>query len=372
MNSMPRKGENIYKRKDGRWEGRFKKGRKENGQLKYGYLYGPTYLSVKERLYTYKLKYQTLIQFQGESALSYEDWGMIWLIQQQSLIKASTYSTYLYKLKKYIFPTIGSLALNELTKENVRSLIEQWQQQGLKATTIHVLYHILKKSLASAREQEKIIQNPCEGIRLPKKKRTIIRALTKTDQLCLEEKAKAIPGHKGIPVLLALNTGMRIGEIAALRWQDIDFTKKVIYVHQTFQRLTIGQVEAKTQLVFDQSKTMSSNRIIPIGRTLYKYLKKWHRKSKGSYVCSNKETPSEPRLLTYYFHQLRKICGLEMVHFHQLRHTFATRCIESNGDVASVSKLLGHTSTKTTLDIYTDSLLESREQVIYRMDLAKK
>ena len=86
-------------------------------------------------------------------------------------------------------------------------------------------------------------------------------------------------------------------------------------------------------------------------------------------MCSNSDTPSEPRLLTYYFHKIRKKCGVERIHFHQLRHTFATRCIETTSDIVSVSRLLGHTSAKTTLDIYTDSMIESRVQVIENMTL---
>lgn len=368
---MVRKGENIYKRKDGRWEGRYKKGRKSNGQLKYGYIYGKTYSEVKQQLYTYKLKYNTLIQLHGESTLPYDEWGLLWLTQQQGVVKYSTYTTYLYKLKKYVFPTIGQIPLNQLTTQHIQTLIQDWQNKGLEATTIHVLYQMIKKSLKDACEQKRIFQTPCQLIRLPKRKKNKVSALTKKEQESLEKRAKGISLYKGLPVLLALNAGLRIGEIAALRWEDIDLKNRFIYVRQTFQRLPLQIKEKKTQLVFDSSKTESSNRVIPMGVNLYKYLKRWKKKSPGDFVCSNKGTPSEPRLLTYYFHEIRKMCGIVSVHFHQLRHTFATRCIEANGDIASVSKLLGHTSTQTTLDIYTDSLLESRQRVIKQMELAK-
>lgn len=107
--------------------------------------------------------------------------------------------------------------------------------------------------------------------------------------------------------------------------------------------------------------------------TLYKHLRRWKQNSTSNFVCSNKVTASEPRLLTYYFYKLKKMSKISnSVHFHHLRHTFATRCIESNGDIASVSKLLGHSSTQTTLDIYTDSLLESRQKVIEKMEKAKR
>ena len=365
---MPRKGENIYKRKDGRWEGRYKKGRKENGQLKYGYIYGKTYGDVKHRLYTYKQKYQTLIQLQGEAAISYEEWAFSWLNHHQRVLKSSTYHTYVYKLTHYIFPLIGQVPLNELMDEKIQLIIETWQNQGLKATTIHVLYQILKKSLNEAYDQRKILQVPCQRIQLPKKKRNKGKALSKPHQIKLEKEAKTLPFYQGLPVLLALHAGLRIGEIAALHWDDINLDQRTIHVRRTYQRVPLLHMEERTQLVLDQAKTEGSDRTIPMTHTLYKYLKRWKKKAPGSFVCSNKQKPTEPRVLTYYFHKLRRKCDLFLVNFHQLRHTFATRCIEAKGDVASVSRLLGHTSTQTTLDIYTDSFLESRQQVIQQME----
>ena len=368
---MTRKGENIYKRKDGRWEGRYKKGRKENGQLKYGYLYGRTYTEVKNNLYAYKLKYQNLIQLNGESSYSYEEWVFFWLQQQKYLIKQSTYSSYFYKMKKYVLPFIGQLPLNQITHDSIQTLITTWQENKLQTGTIHVLFQIVKKSLNEAYLTKRILIKPCEFVCLPQKKRPAPNALSKKEQMLLENKAKKFPLYEGLPVLLALNAGLRIGEIAALRWSDIDLEQKIIHVRQTFQRLTLSIDEKKTCLSFDTAKTTHSNRSIPIGHSLYKYLKKWKRKSPGNFVCSNKETPSEPRLLTYYFHKIREVCLLSNTHFHQLRHTFATRCIEANVDIVSVSRLLGHSSTKTTLDIYTDSLFVSQTLAIAQMEEAK-
>lgn len=368
---MPRKGENIYKRKDGRWEGRYKIGRKENGQIKYGYLYGPTYTEVKERLYSYKLKYQAVLDFHGESATTYEKWGLLWLTRRQQRIKRSTYSTYLYKMKHYLFPTIGAVRLNQLTKEVIQSLVDSWLEKGLRPTTIHVLFQLLNSSLKDACKQQRIFQNPCLDIILPRKKRVRAQALTKVDQQVLEATAKKMPLYKGLPVLLALNAGLRIGEIAALKWENIDFDRRVIYVKQTYQRIMVGVDKRKTQLLLDQSKTEQSVRTIPMTFTLYKYLKKWAKKSPGPFICSNKQTPSEPRLLTNYFHAIRERIKLPKIHFHQLRHTFATRCIETNGDVASISRMLGHMSSKTTLDVYADSFLNSQQKIIDKLDVNK-
>ncbi|OTN88805.1 hypothetical protein A5819_001297 [Enterococcus sp. 7E2_DIV0204] len=287
-------------------------------------------------------------------------------------IKTSTYTTYIYKLKKYVLPIIGDIELHQLSDNKIQEVISIWMQRGLKSSTVHVLYQILKKTLKDAYEQQKMMYNPCQKIRLPKKQKVYAKAITKQEQKNLESRAKSVPLYKGLPVLLSLNTGLRIGEISALRWSDIDLEQRIIHVKNTFQRLILSNKNSKTQLMLDTSKTESSDRIIPISLNLYKYLKKWKKKSSSEFVCSRKKEPSEPRMITYYFHQIRNSCGLMNTHFHQLRHTFATRCIESNGDIASVSKLLGHTSIKTTLDIYTDSLFETQQQVIQKMEECKR
>ncbi len=368
---MTKKGENIYKRKDGRWEGRYKKGRKDNGQLKYGYIYGKTYTEVKQKMYEYKAKYQNSIQLTSEDEMLYKEWVVIWISDHRLQIKTSTYTTYIYKLKKYILPIIGDIELNQLNDNKIQEVITIWMQRGLKSSTIHVLHHILKKSLNDAYDLNQLSQKPCQKIRLPKKQKVHAKAITRQEQKKLENRAKSCPFYKGSPVLLSLNTGLRIGEISALRWSDIDLEQRIIHVQNTFQRLILPNEKNKTKLTLDTSKTESSDRIIPISLKLYEYLIEWKKESISQYVCSKKNGPSEPRMITYYFHQIRNSCGLENIHFHQLRHTFATRCIESNGDIASISKLLGHTSIKTTLDIYTDSLFESQQQVIQKMEEAK-
>lgn len=168
---MVQRGNNIYKRKDGRWEGRYKKGRKEDGRLRYGYVYGPSYEEVRQLLYQHKLNYQTITQINKECALSYEEWSSAWLSQQQKLIKKSTYETYVYKMNRYILPSLGQQRLNQLSCNELQNMITQWQQQGLKISTIHALYQIVKSSLAEAENQYLVLQNPCQKVWLPPKEK---------------------------------------------------------------------------------------------------------------------------------------------------------------------------------------------------------
>ena len=367
-----RRGENIYKRKDGRWEGRYKKGYKTNGQIKYGYIYGKAFQEVRIKLYSLKAHYHTQQEIYGDACIPLEEWGKLWLQEIQKEVKPSTYSSYQYKLFNYVFPFIGHFYLNELNEEIGKRVITKWFERGLQLSTMQVILRVMNQCLSYAKEKNKVKENPFLTIKLPKASNKKIRSLTKKEQSNLEKMALKEKKDHGLPTYLALYTGLRIGEIAALQWSDIDFDRNLIHVNRTYQRIALSLKNQKTQLVIGSTKTDSGARSIPMSKSLRRELLKHQRRSKGSFVFSTNNHPMEPRLLTYHFHQLRKKCGLEEIHFHQLRHTFATRCLEVQSDILSVSAMLGHASTKLTLDTYADSMMEQRIEVIYRMEIANR
>lgn len=365
-----RRGENIYKRKDGRWEGRYKKGYKPNGRIKYGYIYGKTFSEVRSKLYAMKAYYQTHQELYGGACIPLEEWGHHWLNEIQQGVKRSTFNSYYFKLTTYVFPYIGNIDLNELKLENGKYLVNKWIEKGLEVSTMQVILRIANQCLTGAQEKDYLKQNPFLLLKLPKKRKKLIRALTWDEQNDLEKAALSRKNHTGLPTYLALHTGLRIGEIAALKWSDIDFDRNIITVNQTYQRVALRKGDQKTQLILGSTKTESGTRCVPMGKPLRKQLFKYSRKATGKYVFSTQGHPIEPRLLTYHFHQIRKQCGLEDIHFHQLRHTFATRCLEPQNDINSVSAMLGHSSTQLTLDTYADSMMEQKIKVIYQMEAA--
>ena len=228
-----RKGENIYLRKDGRWEGRFPKGRKSNGGIKYGYIYGRNYSEVKRKIYPLRIQYQSLQQIQGHSTETFEEWASEWLMEVQDEVKPSTLSSYYYKLTKYIFPILKDIPLNELSLETGRGVLNELQKQ-LANSTVQVVFRILNKCLNFAKNSGKINVNPFSEIRIPKAKPSKIRALTRSEQKRIMETAAKEKKGYGIPSLLALYSGMRIGEISALKWENIDFDANLIYVNHTY------------------------------------------------------------------------------------------------------------------------------------------
>ncbi|MBO1305739.1 tyrosine-type recombinase/integrase [Enterococcus sp. 669A] len=362
-----RRGENIYRRKDRRWEGRYAVGKKENGKTKYKSVYGKTLQEVREKLYPLKVKYQIILHVQGEATISFYEWGYQWLEEVQSGVKQSTHANYKYKLTQYVLSVLGNYALNELDEQAGEELLKSLKGRGFSPSMIQAVFRITKQCVNLAIRKKLIKENPFKAIQLPKVEQVKNQALTKQEQKRLEIAATEDEKGRGIPVLLALHAGLRIGEIAALTWKDLDFENNLIHVRSTYQRVFSLLEGQKTELVFTSSKTSSSVRSIPMSKLLKEVLLKRKQASIGEFVVANKNKPLEPRLLTYHFHQIRQMANLPETHFHQLRHTFATRCLECKGDIMSVSAMLGHSSTQMTLDRYAGSVMEQRIQVVEQM-----
>lgn len=365
-----RRGENIYRRKDKRWEGRYPKGKKANGKTKYGSVYGKTLKEVREKLYPLKLNYQLIQNSQGKTAISFNEWAFLWLQEIQSDVKQSTYANYEHKLTHYVLNILGEYGLNELDEEAAEILLKDLEKRALKPSTIHAVFRITKQCINRAIRKKMIKENPFVLVRLPKLVKNRNQALTKQEQKRLETAALSGRKGQGLPTLLALHAGLRIGEISALTWEDIDFENNLIHVHSTVQRI-IGLFNGKkTELIYTSSKTASSTRSIPMSQMLTRALLEQKQRAKGKFVLTDNEQPVEPRLITYHFHRIREKAKLAKIHFHQLRHTFATRCLESKGDIMSVSALMGHSSTQMTLDTYAAALMEQRFIVVDQMEKA--
>lgn len=367
---MSRRGENTYYRKDQRWEGRYRKGKTLDGKIKYGSVYGKTYNEVRKKLYPLKMKYHDLQEKNGEITVTFEEWCGIWLKQVRPTIEKSTFSSYSYKTEKYILPYLPNCFISELTKKDIQRLIYHWQKHPLAPSSIRVLMQVLKCCLNQAVEDGLLRKNPCQGVKLPKKEKRKQTALSLKQQRQLESAALAYPKEKGFPIVFALHTGLRIGEVAALKWENIDFDNGMIHITHTVQRVPLLANHKKTEVIRTSAKTQSSKRVVPISTKVKSWLRKLKKKQKGSFVFSDSEKPNEPRLITYHLHQLCKRGNISSVHFHQLRHTFATRCVEAKADISSISSLLGHSSTQMTLDVYAHSLLTPKVKTIQLMERA--
>lgn len=365
--NMAKRGENIYKRKDGRWEGRYIKGRKENGKIYYGYIYGYKYSEVKQQLVLMKYESQTNT---NETLTPYEgvltDWVNHWLATfVRPKVKSSTYTSYKNKMDVHVLPHIGQIKLQQLQQKDIAHLIQKMAQE-LKASSIRSIFSVLKTCISKALSIHLLSKNPCMEVVLPKVKKAKVQALSTTDQEKLLKETTT--NKKYFSISLALQTGLRIGEICGLKWSDIDFENKTLWVNRTLLRVqSSGKTEKKTEVVEMTPKSTNSQRRIPMTETLYAYLLDLKQHSISEYVISNKDKALEPRTIAYRFQMIRKKIGLEHFSFHSLRHTFATRCLEAGGNIATISSLLGHSSIKMTLDCYTNSFFSEERQLLEKL-----
>jgi len=366
---MAKKGENIYKRKDGRWEGRYIKGRRINGKLHYGYVYGYRYKDVKSRLVTLKSYYVDKQAPEQNYSGTLADWVQFYMEEiLRSKIKPSTYSYYHQILQNHILPELGSRKLNNITQDDIQAFADSLQDKGIGVNTACGIIGMMQRIFTAAIKKNLVLANPCRDLELPAKDIPQFAPLTRAEQQKLENAAAA--DKDGTAVMLALYTGMRIGELCALRWDDIDFENRIINVRRTIQRISnMEHGGGKTFLNIGSTKSAFSNRSIPLTEKLHQLLKEEQKKSNSDYVISCRGNIAEPRIVRYRYHRILEAAGIRLIHFHGLRHTFATRCIETGMDVAALSRLLGHSSIKMTLDIYTGATMEHKAESIQKLDL---
>ena len=368
---MAKRGENIYRRKDGRYEGRYVVGRKANGQTKFGYVYGYKLTEVRHALL---MKKAELLHTGNHCRIvrhTFGEWADEWLKnEQQGGIKPSSYQTYLGILNRHLLPAFSYFPMYEITTEAVIDFVGALEEKGLAKSSIKNIIRVLSSICKSAVENRLMRKNPCKKIRIRLEDTRGQRVLNHREQSAvLHWFQKDVNSNRSLPSLMSLYTGMRLGEICALRWMDIDWERNIATVRHTVQRLQVrGAGQKKTDLLVGSAKSGNSVRVIPLPTFLMDALRAlYDKKPKSVYIFGRGDRPAEPRTVQRHFQQTADKLGIVGAHFHSLRHSFATRLLELGIDIKTVSVLLGHSSIRTTLDIYTHSLMETQRQAVNRL-----
>ena len=360
---MPRRGENIRKRKDGRWEARFPKGKNEKGRTIYGAVYGSTYKEAKEKR-RQRLENPPAAPT-NSTGNSFSNLLALWIADNQVRLKASTIYRYQYLIDTHILPELGNRTMDSITSTVINSFLSEKLEHGridgaggLSAAYVRSITLVINSALRFG-----IDQGLCSMVRLKINKPTVtpkeLPLLSASQQITLEKWLQTDTDETKLGVLISLYTGLRIGEICALTWNDIDMKNKVIYVRKTVVRVKSGTGDrSKTHLVIDTPKTAASLRCIPICSTLLSALSSCSAKATSQYVVSHTASFVSPRTYDYRFKKLLDACQIPRINYHALRHTFATRCIEAGVDVKSLSEILGHGDVSITLNTYVHSSMD--------------
>ena len=296
----------------------------------------------------------------------------LWKADKKNYVKKSTFSAYVLLIENHLLPSFGNQY--EIQEADVQTFVLQKLEAGLSQKTIKDILIVLKMVLKFGAKNKWIVYEPFE-IQYPTiRESQHIEVLSRTHQKKIMNYIQEHFTFRNLGVLICLSSGMRIGEICALTWEDIDTDNGVISVNRTIQRIyVVEEGTRKTELILDTPKTKNSIREIPMNRDLIRLIKPIKKIVNPSFfVLTNDAKPTEPRTYRSFYKNLMRYLEIPEIKFHGLRHSFATRCIESNCDYKTVSVLLGHSNISTTLNLYVHPNMEQKKKAIEQMFKALK
>lgn len=305
--------------------------------------------------------------------MQYRKWLNHWIENYiQPSVKQRTYTRYTELINQHIAPSLGELDLSELVPTVLQCFITEQMNsgnlitgKGLAPNSVNAIITVIQNSIKAAYELGYMSDYTADKIKRPKTHEKKVECFCLAEQKKIERYIMSQKKPKLLGIIICLYTGLRIGELLALEWGDIDFAKNELCVNKTchdgkdkngaFTRIT------------DSPKTLSSIRTVPIPRQLMPLLREAKRKSHSIYIVSNGEHPISTRSYQRSFSALLRRLNIDHKGFHSLRHTFATRALECGMDVKTLSELLGHKNPTVTLNRYAHSLMEHKRAMMNRL-----
>lgn len=371
----------IRKRANGKWEARYSDGRTPDGRQIQRSVYGNTRKEVAEKLH--EILYQKQIgTYVPPQNILLKDWLIQWMSNYASIsVRPSTYISYEGYVHNHIIPVLGAIQLQQITPVLIQNFYNQRYESGrtdgkggLSAKTIRNLHNMLHQAFEQAKINGMILHNPTDNAVIPKQTKKEMRVLSVEEQNRL---LQFIHLHRlGFAILFDLATGLRIGELCALKWSDVNFNKQTIKISRTLQRIkkSIGEKVSEggnTAILEGNVKTNSGFREIPIPDNVFSMLmqhKAIQEQEKMCYAGIYQDngyifampmgTCVEPHTMRDALNYLLAAAGIEHANFHALRHTFATRAIENGVNVKTLSDILGHSQVQITMDLYCHTSLD--------------
>ncbi len=273
-----------------------------------------------------------------------------WLHMHRTRIRPSTYSNYRGKLDRHILPYFGNIPLIDISADIIQEFIFQKQQSGLSDSYILDIL-VLLRSIFRYCERLHLIINPMDFVEMPRRQYSEVCLLEENEKHYLESYLLASPTRTNIGILLAMKTGIRLGELCGLQCHNIDNDNNILHIRTTVLHLSDSDNVAHTQIILSEPKSNASRRDIPFPETLSPYLEQISNHD-NNFLLSGTDAPLDPRTLQYRFTAILKENKLPSIHFHALRHMFATRCVKLGLDTKTLSEILGHLNVNITLNRY--------------------
>ena len=360
---MPRHGENIRKRADGRWEGRYMVYHPEKGK-KQRSIYGKTYGEVKKRKNQALKDVVNLEPIDADTKTTPDKREILfekvipeWFEKIKKTKKHATYIKYCYIYKTYLTDILAEHFLSDAATEHFQDMLIS-RTMNCSESIKKSIYSVLAGILSYGAENYYITPVRLKR-KIPTSAKKKLNIYTRREQTILLRYLYENMDIRKMGIILCLSTGLRLGEICSLKWMDIDFQNKVLFVNHTVQRIAVNDQKTKTALQVGSPKTACSQREVPLSDEILLLLSRF--KHHGAYVL-NDSGPLEPRTYQYQFERFQKQAGIDCKNFHVLRHTFATNCIGNGVDVKSLSEILGHSNVQITLNRYVHPSLDTKRQ----------
>lgn len=301
----------------------------------------------------------------------YKDWIYTWLLEKKDYIKESTYANYSNNIFNHIIPKLGNYYLNELNHKVIQDFLLELSKNGRKDNTgglaektIKDITIIIKGSIKKGINEDKIKHIELTFNYPKDNKENKLYVLTKREQNKITNYVLENINSRNIGLLISLYSGIRIGELCALRWEDVDFKKNCLTINKTIQRVYIKDKNKNiSKVIITTPKTKNANREIPINKDFLEILKKV-KSDKKHYILTGNEKYIEPRTYRKYFNKILDELKIKHFNFHSLRHTFATNCISLGVDYKTVSELLGHANVNITLNLYVHPRYSQKKKCI--------
>lgn len=362
------KGDNIFHRKDGRWEARYIKGRSSQNRIIYGYVYGKTHREAKfkREQKMFELSSQSAGKKKPDQKSSLIALCKEYLNLRRMQVKPSTYAKYESYMRLYLEPYFSGSDHLPLTTLEIAEFCGWLQQEKkLSETSVSQILRFFKAAYGYAQKQDPAL-GQIDFI-FPKSESKEVRFLSREEQRKLTDHCSSRNDSCCFAVLLMLQTGLRLGELCALTWRQVDLETNTLTVSKSLSR-SLSSDSGHSSLQLTSPKSRKSARTIPIGIKAQILLKEHYCSNPSSYVLTGSDQCMNPRTLQYQFGKITQMLELEGVTLHTLRHTFATRCVEAGVDMKSLSEILGHSNVTITLEKYVHSSMQSKREQIRKLD----